>query len=128
MSNLPYPVLSPEEKDTVLQWVRKFKLSSPIKKLSRDMSDGVLVAEIVHQLFPRLVDLHNYTRGFSIARKLDNWDTLNRKVFKKLELGLTPEVIHAIASGQPGAVDVVLLEILMRVDTAAEVRGLDMAS
>uniref|UniRef100_A0A1Q3FT99 Putative sperm flagellar protein 1 n=1 Tax=Culex tarsalis TaxID=7177 RepID=A0A1Q3FT99_CULTA len=128
MSNPPYPVLSPEEKDAVLQWVRKFKLSSPIKKLSRDMSDGVLVAEIVHQLFPRLVDLHNYTRGFSLARKLDNWDTLNRKVFKKLELGLTPEVINAIACGEPGAVDVVLLEILMRVDTTVEERPVDMAT
>ncbi|XP_055598606.1 sperm flagellar protein 1-like [Uranotaenia lowii] len=107
--------LTPEEKQNVLRWLQQFRFSSPIRKLSRDLSDGVLVAEMLHQIFPRLVELHNYTKGFAPSRKLDNWDTLNRKVFKKLEIELTPDVLQAIVGQQDGAVEAVLMEIMIKV-------------
>ena len=33
----------------------------PEEEHSRDFADGVLIAEIVHSYFPRLVELHNYS-------------------------------------------------------------------
>lgn len=60
--------------------------------------------------------MHNYTKGFAIVRKLDNWDTLNRKVLKKLEIHLTPDVIHAVANGVQGAIYDVLLEVMIKAE------------
>lgn len=39
----------------------------------------VLVAEVVHHYFPRLVELHNYSGANSLRQKLYNWGTLNRE-------------------------------------------------
>jgi len=44
----------------------------------------VLVAEVVANYFPRLVELHNYSPANSLQQKLYNWNTLNAKVFRKL--------------------------------------------
>lgn len=67
------------------------------------------------------MDLHNYTKGFAIARKLDNWETLNRKVLKKLGIYLTPDVIHTVANGSKDVVYDVLLEIMIK----AEQQGIE---
>ncbi|XP_019546721.3 sperm flagellar protein 1-like [Aedes albopictus] len=109
-------MLSKEEKSIIKQWLCQFQLSNPIRKVSRDLSDGVLVAELLHQLFPRMVDLHNYTKGFAVARKLDNWETLNRKVLMKLGIFLTPDIIHSVASGNQDTVFDVLLEIMIKAE------------
>ncbi|XP_062551809.1 sperm flagellar protein 1-like [Armigeres subalbatus] len=114
-------MLSTEEQSIIQQWLFQFRLSSRIRKVSRDLSDGVLVAEILHQLFPRLVDLHNYTKGFATARKLDNWETLNRKVLKKLGIYLTPDIILSVTQGTPGAAYDILMEIMI----AAERNGIE---
>ncbi|XP_058818749.1 sperm flagellar protein 1-like [Topomyia yanbarensis] len=108
-------LLTPEEKLSVTLWVNQFELSTSVKKLSRDLSDGVLVAEILHQLFPRMVDMHNYTRGFSNARKLDNWNTLNRKVLKKLDIYLSDPMIQSVSHEEPGTIEAILFEIMMKV-------------
>ena len=54
-------------------------LSRPKKNIARDFSDGVLMAEIVAQNIPRIVELHNYSAANSTKQKYYNWDTLNSK-------------------------------------------------
>ena len=54
-------------------------LSKPKRNIARDFSDGVLVAEVVHHYFPKLVELHNYSAANSVRQKLYNWATLNRE-------------------------------------------------
>jgi CH-like domain in sperm protein len=49
-----------EELSELYAWVDSVPLSRPKKSIARDFSDAVLVAEIVHHYFPRLVELHNY--------------------------------------------------------------------
>ena len=39
---------------------------------------AVMLAEIVHHYFPKLVELHNYSNASSVRQKLYNWSTLNR--------------------------------------------------
>ena len=39
---------------------------------------AVLAAEIVKHFCPRLVELHNYSSAHARAKKVENWDLLNR--------------------------------------------------
>lgn len=71
------PTLSDDELQSVYLWVDGIPLSRPKRNIARDMSDGVLVAEIVAHYFPKLVELHNYSPASSIRQKLYNWSTLN---------------------------------------------------
>lgn len=41
---------------------------------------SVLVAELLKYFYPRYVELHNYPGANSYALKLENWNTMNRKV------------------------------------------------
>lgn len=89
-------------------WLDEIPLSRPKKSITRDFSDGgiclesickplVLLAEVVHHFFPRLVELHNYPPASSGAQKAANWDTLNRKGFISL-LSARTSVLEAYSS------------------------------
>lgn len=39
--------------------------------------DAVLMAEVAHHFYPKLVELHNYPKAESVAKKKINWTTLN---------------------------------------------------
>jgi hypothetical protein len=43
--------------------------SRPKKNIARDFSDGLLVAEIIHHLYPKMIDLHNFFDANSLAAK-----------------------------------------------------------
>uniref|UniRef100_A0A182W6E2 Calponin-homology (CH) domain-containing protein n=1 Tax=Anopheles minimus TaxID=112268 RepID=A0A182W6E2_9DIPT len=106
--------LSTQELIEVYQWVKKFNLSKEIKNINRDLADGVLVAEILKHLYPKLVDLHNYTRCNSTRNKLNNWQTLNRKVFHRLDIYLGDEMMADLASGTNGMLEVLLYEVMAK--------------
>ena len=59
------------------------------KNISRDFSDGVMMAEVIHHYRPKAVALHNYPAANSFNKKVNNWNTLNTKVLKKLGLGIS---------------------------------------
>ncbi|XP_064428941.1 sperm flagellar protein 1 isoform X1 [Mirounga angustirostris] len=59
-------------------WVDNIPLSRPKRNLSRDFSDGVLVAEVIKFYFPKMVEMHNYVPANSLQQKLSNWGHLNR--------------------------------------------------
>ena len=40
----------------------------------------MLLAELVHHYFPKLVELHNYSPAHNSVQKMYNWQTLNQKV------------------------------------------------
>jgi len=70
----------------VYNWVDEIPLSRPKKNIARDFSDCVLAAEVVKHFLPALVELHNYSNAHSTQQKTYNWNTLNQKVLKKLQL------------------------------------------
>jgi hypothetical protein len=45
---------------------------------------SVLVAEIMHHFFPKMVEMHNYCPANSTGTKQCNWDLLNRYSTKSL--------------------------------------------
>ncbi|XP_032523268.2 sperm flagellar protein 1-like [Danaus plexippus] len=97
--------------ETVLAWVDTFKLSRPTKKINRDFSDAVLLAEILSVHYPKLVEMHNYPPRNSHSLKLNNWMTLNRKVLKKLRLNLCSNTMEQLANCAPGVIERVLVMV-----------------
>lgn len=97
-------------------WIDEHEISRPKRNLNRDFSDAVAMAELIKTHWPRLVDLHNYAPRSSILRKIENWETLNRKVLAKIGLRLNAVDIEQCARGTPGAVE----HLLERVRKKAE--------
>lgn len=95
-------------------------LRRPKKNIARDFSDGVLMSEVVHHFFPRLVDLHNYSKSNSNATKEYNWKTLNAKAFKKMGFEIPMPDIQAVVSCEKGAIERVLCEVQLKMATYQE--------
>ncbi|XP_028028068.1 sperm flagellar protein 1-like [Bombyx mandarina] len=110
MSNIDSPIAL-SELESVLAWVDTFKLSRPTKKINRDFSDAVLLAEILSVHYPKLVEMHNYPPRNSHSLKLNNWLTLNRKVLKKLRLSLCCNTMDQLANCAPGVIERVLVMV-----------------
>lgn len=66
------PQLSEDELSALYNWVDEIPLSRPKKNITRDFSDGVLVAETVHHFIPKLIEIHNYSQANSSGQKLYN--------------------------------------------------------
>jgi hypothetical protein len=97
-------------------WIDQIPLSRPKRNITRDFSDGVLIAEVVNHFAPRLVELHNYSPASSSKQKMDNWHTLNVKVFKKLGLTVPENVISGIVSNKAGVIEVVLSNLRVKIE------------
>lgn len=59
-------------------WIDQIPLSRPKRRIERDFSDGVMVAELVKYYFPNWVELHNYAAANNTQQKMINWGLLNR--------------------------------------------------
>ena len=68
-------------------------LSRPKKNISRDFSDCLLMAEVIHFFNPKIVSLHNYPPSNAVSKKITNWNTLNLKVLKKIGIHLSKQEI-----------------------------------
>ena len=90
-------------------WVDQIPLSRIKRNISRDFSDGVLLAEIIHHFIPKLVSLHNYSQANSVSQKVYNWKTLSRKVLTPLNILLTNTDISEIVLAKPLKIESVLL-------------------
>lgn len=78
------PAVSEDELAEIYTWVDQFPLSRPKRNISRDFADGLLVAEIIHHLLPKYIELHNYSQANSTKEKYYNWNTLNSIFIKDL--------------------------------------------
>ncbi|XP_012056082.1 PREDICTED: sperm flagellar protein 1-like [Atta cephalotes] len=101
--------------DEIYDWIDQIKFSRPKRNIARDFSDGVLMAELLKRYYPKYVDVHNYVAGNSIAKKTDNWSTLNRKVLSKIDMRLGKETINQLASSQPGVIEKVLTDLRVKI-------------
>ena len=95
----------------IYEWVDSIELSRPKKNIARDFSDGVLLAEIIKNYLPRLVDLHNYPSCSNTKHKESNWNVLNNKVLKRLGIKLTKSEIKDIITCQHLAIENLLQRV-----------------
>ena len=89
-------------------WVDEIPLSRPKRNFTRDFSDGVLVAEIVNHFAPKIIDLHNYSAANATQQKMYNWNTLNQRPFKRLQMQISKADITDVCNCVPNAVEKVL--------------------
>lgn len=108
--------LSDEDLEELFSWLDRVPLSRKKKNLSRDFSDGILVAEIVKFYFPRMVELHNYSAVNSRSQKITNWKTLNRKVLPKLQSCIAPEMMDKMVDCIPGVIEVFLFDLWRKIE------------
>ncbi|TMW63285.1 hypothetical protein Poli38472_002226 [Pythium oligandrum] len=101
--------LDDETLQRLYAWIDEIPLSRPKKNISRDFSDGILLAEVIAYYFPKLVQMHNYSPANSVKQKQYNWTTLNRKVLKRLNLYLTKEDVDDLVLCRSGAVEHLLI-------------------
>lgn len=101
---------------TLYRWLDTIPLPSLPRKsgiLSRDFSDATCVADIIHYYNPKIIDLHNYSRTCNTEQKLNNWETLERKVLKR-HLGITLEGRYRELCTSSGGRNRALEELLYR--------------
>ena len=102
--------------DNLLRWIDSYELSRCNKKLCRDFSDAVLTAEILKFEFPKLVELHNYPSRNALNSKIDNWNTLNRKVLKEMNIQLKPEDIEKLSRADLQQIENFLFKVMNRIN------------
>ena len=95
----------------IYEWVDSVELSRPKKNIARDFSDGVLLAEIIKNYLPKLVDLHNYPPCSNSKHKESNWNVLNTKVLKRLGIKLTKTEINDIIKCEHLAIENLLQRV-----------------
>jgi len=100
--------LSEEQILSLYKWLDNIPLSRRKRNITRDFSDGVLMAEVVHRFFPSIIDLHNYSQGLRVDTKLYNWKHLNEKVLKKIGFELDFKTINDLANSKKGVIEIVL--------------------
>jgi hypothetical protein len=107
----------------IYAWIDGIPLSRPKRNITRDFSDGVMFAEVVHAYFPHMVELHNYTPAHAIKQKIYNFETLNLRTLKKLGYIIPPETIEDIVNCKPGAVEYVLNSLQFKMAKYREKRS-----
>lgn len=100
--------LSSEDLQEIYKWVDTIPLSRAKKNIARDFSDGVLISEVVHHFFPKLIELHNYSATNSVSQKAYNWRTINQKVFRKIGFQISEQDVNDIVTCKRGACERVL--------------------
>ena len=107
--------LDDESLQKLYAWVDEVPLSRPKRNMARDFSDGLLTAEIVAYYYPKFVQLHNYTSASSTQQKMYNWNTLNHKVFRKLNFQVQKSLLEDIVSSRPKAIEELLAKLQKKV-------------
>lgn len=132
MSSVDGDSIDEEELQLLYTWVDEIPLTRPKKNISRDFSDGVLMAEVIKHFYPKLVQIHNYSAASSVTQKLYNWNTLSRfctnfflniqiltvsieKVFKRMNFSITKEEIDEIVKCTPGVIEKILRKIQLKI-------------
>eukprot|EP00158_Paraphelidium_tribonemae_P001860 Partr_v1_DN24884_c0_g1_i1_m29688 putative sperm flagellar 1 len=77
----------------------------------------VMMAEVIRHFQPKLIDMHNYTPANSISQKLYNWNTLCHKALRKLGITLSESELNGLASGQTGAIELLLFQYKDKLQT-----------
>ncbi|KAJ1144420.1 hypothetical protein NDU88_010719 [Pleurodeles waltl] len=109
-------VAPPDSLQGLCAWIDQVPLSRPKRSLTRDLSDGVMVAEIVKHFLPKLVEMHNYVPANATQQKLSNWATLNRKVFSKLNFQVAEEDVRKLVANSSDVVEPFLSTLRQKIE------------
>ncbi|XP_075411897.1 spermatogenesis-associated protein 4 [Tenrec ecaudatus] len=95
---------------SVLRWLQSLDLTFFPRNISRDFSNGFLIAEIFSVYFPWDLKLSFFENGTSLKVKLDNWAQLEKFLARK-NLKLPKELIHGTIHCKPGVPEILIQEV-----------------
>lgn len=118
-SQLQITNLNADELEAMRSWLTSYELPSlkNCKKLNREFSDGFVLAELLKVEFPTLVENHNYSRCSSVQSKIDNWNMLQKRVLRKLNIHLKCDEIEKLAKADNGLIEAVLFRIMNQIQS-----------
>jgi len=108
--------------DEIHTWALRSNLSKEVHDFAREFSDGVLLAEIIAHFLPRYVALNTFTHVHSVALKKYNWESLQKVVFRHLNIKLTNEQIDRLANSEPYAIEQLMVMMRDRIEEALKKR------
>ena len=100
----------------IYNWLDTLTLSHPKKNISRDFSDGQLLAEVIKHYLPKMVDLNNYLPASTTNQKCYNWNTLQTRVLKKLNVKLSKKEINDIIMCKSLAIEHLLEKVYVGIE------------
>ncbi|XP_013368669.1 PREDICTED: spermatogenesis-associated protein 4 isoform X2 [Chinchilla lanigera] len=106
----PHPPKNSRVSRSVLRWLQGLNLSFFPRNISRDFSNGFLIAEIFCIYYPWDLKLSYFENGTSLKVKLDNWAQLEKFLAKK-KLKLSNELIHGTIHCKPGVPEILIQEV-----------------
>uniref|UniRef100_A0A8D9AXI7 Sperm flagellar protein 1 n=1 Tax=Cacopsylla melanoneura TaxID=428564 RepID=A0A8D9AXI7_9HEMI len=104
--------------EMLYEWIDGMDFVKTQKNVNRDFSSGVLMAELLKKLWPKLVDLHNYSPANSFNNKLANWKTLNKKVLRRVKLEQSDKTLEDLAKAEPGVLETLLSKVKLKYDNS----------
>ncbi|XP_077000722.1 spermatogenesis-associated protein 4 [Tamandua tetradactyla] len=95
---------------SVLRWLQGLELSFFPRNISRDFSNGYLIAEIFSMYYPRDLKVSSFENGTSLKVKLDNWAQLEKFLSRK-KIKLPKELIHGTIHCKAGVPEILIQEV-----------------
>ncbi|NP_001171394.1 spermatogenesis-associated protein 4 [Sus scrofa] len=106
----PQPPKSSRMSPSVLRWLQGLDLSFFPRNISRDFSNGFLIAEIFSIHYPWDLKLSSFQNGTSLKVKLDNWAQLEKFLARK-KFKLPKELIHGTIHCKAGVPEILIQEV-----------------
>ncbi|KAB0373422.1 hypothetical protein FD755_015081 [Muntiacus reevesi] len=106
----PHPPKSSRLSPSVLRWLQGLDLTFFPRNISRDFSNGFLIAEIFTTYYPWDLKLSSFENGTSLKVKLDNWAQLEKFLARK-KLKLPKELIHGTIHCKAGVPEILIQEV-----------------
>jgi arginine utilization protein RocB len=117
------PELDEDEIQAIYEWIDEIPLSRPKRNITRDFADGAMLAEVIKNYHPRLVELHNYPLAHNTQQKTNNWNILNTKVFKRMGFQISRSDVEKIVNSAPQAIEKVLAVVKQRIEDFKDTRA-----
>ncbi|XP_021512400.1 spermatogenesis-associated protein 4 [Meriones unguiculatus] len=106
----PQPPRSSRLPRCVLLWLQGLDLTFFPRNVTRDFSNGYLIAEIFCIYYPSELRLSSFENGMSLKVKLDNWAQIEKFLAKK-RFKLPKELIHGTIHCKPGVPEILMQEV-----------------
>ncbi|XP_048186755.1 spermatogenesis-associated protein 4 [Perognathus longimembris pacificus] len=106
----PNPPKSSRLPRCILRWLQGLDLSFFPRNISRDFSNGFLIAEIFCIYYPWDLQITSFKNGCSLKVKLDNWAQIEKFMAKK-KLKLPQELIHGTIHCKAGVPEILIQEV-----------------
>ncbi|TNN15504.1 Spermatogenesis-associated protein isoform 3 [Schistosoma japonicum] len=95
----------------VLRWLLSLNINNlEHKRLKWCVSNGVLVAEILHNYQPGIVNLGKFVDGQSVKVKLQNWDMI-QEICQRLCIYLPHDIVECVVHNKSNAGTILLITL-----------------